>query len=149
MTKTVKPAAAMTMAVVEEPVAPVLAPAPVAVSEKPQTVQITETAIRTIHKMSALIRSGYIPESIDVWNATGMMSVTLHLGNPDAAMVEAAYIDVQTARELEEHQRQQEILAAAAQLVADREKAARKAEVEAEIAAQEKALAALRAAAAA
>lgn len=144
MTKEVKPAATMTTAVVEP-----TASAPAVVSDKPQTVQITDTATRAIHKMTALIRSGYLPASIDVWNATGMMTVTLLQGDPDAAMVEAAYVDVQTARELEEHQRQQEIERAAAQLVADREKAARKAAVEAEIAASEKALATLRAAAAA
>jgi hypothetical protein len=116
---------------------------------KPQLLTITDPTLTAIHKMTALIRDGYIPINIEMYGATGMVNVTLELGNPAPELVDAANADIQVALARQEHQRLADIEEAAARLVAERERAERKAEMAAKVAEAAATLATLQAAAAA
>jgi hypothetical protein len=117
------------------------------VTPKPQALALTGPMMTVMHKMTALIRKGYMPLTIEYFPASGHMHVTLEIGNPDPAFTEAAETDLAEAMQREEFQRQRDIEAAAEQLVKDRERAARKAEMDAKVSEAEAALAALKAAA--
>jgi hypothetical protein len=116
---------------------------------KPIMLTITDPTMTAIHKVTALIRDGYIPVSIEIYGATGIMNAVLELGNPDPALVDAANADIAVALERQEHQRMADIEEAAKRLVAERERAERKAVIDAQVAEAAANLAALQAAAAA
>jgi dipeptidase len=131
------------------PATEVATPAKLATAELPQFVEFTEPTLTAIHKLTALIRSGYIPLDIVSYGPAWGMTVTLTLGDPDKAIVEAAAVDIETARAKQAYDREKEIAAAAERLVQERDRAAREAAKQAEIKAAEAALAALKKAAAA
>lgn len=135
-----------TTAIVAPEAAPA-APAATIVQPKPDVMTLTGPAWTTMNKMAALIRMGYMPLSIESYHQTGHMHVGLQLGNPDPAFTEAANVDLAEAIQLAEIQRTRDIEAAAAELIREREKAARKAEMAVKVAAAEAALKALKAAA--
>ena len=133
------------------PAAPAVAPAQTVSATmqiKPQAVWITDSHMKALHKMTALCRDGYIPTEINAFGFTGMTNIVMERGDPEPTFVAEACTDVQAALEMEEHQRKMEIEAAAARLVAERERAERRQAMELQILAQEQALAVLRAQAA-
>jgi hypothetical protein len=132
MSKLIKPAATVTTDVIEQVTAAATA-APATMPIKPQIVRITDSHMKSLHKMTALCRDGYIPIEISAFGFTGMTNIVMQLGDPEPLFVAEANTDVQAALEIEAHQRQVAIEEAAAQLVADREKAAKQAAIAAEI----------------
>lgn len=123
-----------------------VAPTPKA---KPLMLAITDPIQTATHKMAALIREGYMPITIEMYPATGMMNVMLEIGSPLPELVDAANADIAVALERQEHQRTLDVEEAAKRLVAERERAERKAAIVAQVAEAAAKLAALQAAAAA
>lgn len=124
------------------------APATIA-QPKPQTITMTGPTWTLFNKMTALIRMGYMPATVENYHSTGSTHIVLVLGNPDPSFTAAAEAEVADAAQLDEIQRNRDIQEAAAQLVKDRERAAAKAEMAVKVAAAEAALKALKAAEAA
>jgi hypothetical protein len=102
------------------------------------------TMLPTLHKVAAAIRIGYVPADVQVFGHTGQIQVTLELGNPDLSFVEAVQADMADAMERERIHNEQAIEQAAIRLIAERERAAKQAEIAAEIEAAEKTLRALK-----
>ena len=111
---------------------------------RPESMELIGTMLPTLHKVAAAIRIGYIPTDLQVFGHTGQIQVTLELGNPDLSFVEAVHTDMAEAVERERIQNEQAIEAAAIRLIAEREKAAKQAEIAAAISEQEKTLRALK-----
>lgn len=127
----------------------VVAPAAAATTQsKPAMLCITGPIHPTLHKVTALARLGYLATHLEVYPATGHMTVNLEIGTPDPALVEAVNTDMAEALAREAYQREQEIQAAAVRIVEERERAARKAAQDVRIAEAEAALARLKAGAA-
>jgi hypothetical protein len=143
MTSTIKSAAAAVTTAITEAIAFV-----VPTKAKPTALTLIGPIHTVCHKMTASARLGYLVTGLNMYPATGQMSVTLEIGCPDPSLVEAVESDMAEALEVQDAQRLRDIELAAVQLVADREKAARKAEMDAKVAEAELALAALKAAAA-
>jgi len=119
---------------------------------KPDTLKLIGPTVSTLAKAAVHIRSGYIfsPDyAPQVFGPAGMISATLVLGSPEQYAIDAAEQESAEAMALQESHRLRDIQEAAAQLVADNERAARKLEMDKQVAAAEAALAALKAAAAA
>lgn len=115
-----------------------------AVQSRPFSIMLTGTSIPTLHRVAVAVRLGYVPVDIQLFGHTGQISLTLELGNPDPAFAEEVHAEMADAVERERHQNEKAIEEAAIRLVAEREKAARQAEIAAAIAEQEKALRALK-----
>jgi hypothetical protein len=128
------------------PAAPA-APAPTIVQPKPQTISMTGPTWSIFGKLTALVRMGYMPMTIENYPATVSTHIVLVLGNPDAAATAAAEAEVDDAAALAEIQRIRDIQTAADQLLKDRERAAAKAEMAVKVAEAEAHLKALKAAA--
>lgn len=117
---------------------------------KPETLKLIGPTVPTLAKAAVHIRNGYIfsPDLVpEVFGAAGMIGVTLVLGSPEQYAIEAAEQESAEAMAVQERQRQRDIQEAAAQLVADNERAARKREMDKQVAAAEANLKALKAAA--
>jgi len=142
MTSKLKTAAAAVTTAITEAVATVMP-----TKAKPTTLTFIGPVHVVLHKMTAAARSGYLATGLDMFPATGQMRVSLEIGCPDAAVMESVEADMDNALANQEAQRQRDIELAAAALVEERERAARKAEHAAKVAAAEAALAELKAAA--
>jgi len=119
---------------------------------KPETLKLIGPTVPTLAKAAVHIRNGYIfsPDVVpEVFGAAGMIGVTLVLGSPEQYAIEEAAQESAEAMAAQERQRQRDIQEAAAQLVADNERAAVKAAAAVKVAAAEAALAAAKAAEAA
>lgn len=119
---------------------------------KPQSLRLIGPVLQVLEQMAAHIRSGYVPDielPVDLFGGSGALGLYLKLGDPQAQFIEAAKVATQEALVRQQAERQREIEDAAAQLVADRERAAARAVMEVQIAEQEATLKAMRAAAAA
>jgi hypothetical protein len=135
-------------------VAPEAAPAPARTihQPKPETLKLIGATVPTLAKAAVHIRNGYIfsPDVVpEVFGAAGMIGVTLVLGSPEQYAIEEAAQESAEAMAAQERQRQRDIQEAAAQLVADNERAAVKAAAAVKVATAEAALAAAKAAEAA
>ncbi|WP_305822584.1 hypothetical protein [Massilia brevitalea] len=120
---------------------PVAAPA---APSRPASMSLIGTMIPTLHKLVAAARQGYICTDLQIYGHTGQIMVNLERGNPDADLVEALQADMADVLEAERIQKEKAIEDAAIRLVAEREKAAKQAEIAAAIAEQEKTLRALK-----
>jgi len=128
------------------------APAPTKPTPKPTSLYLIGITGNVLAQAAAHIRAGYtfdLNAPIDVFAAAGTLGFTLKLGDPEAQFVEAAKTATEEAYAIEQVQQARAIEEAAARLVADRDRAAVKAQLDAKIAEQEAALKALKAAAAA
>ena len=117
---------------------------------KPETLKLIGATVPTLAKAAVHIRNGYIfsPDVVpEVFGAAGMIGVTLVLGSPEQYAIEEAAQESAEAMAAQDRQRQRDIQEAAAQLVADNERAARKREMDKQVAVAEANLKALKAAA--
>ena len=128
------------------PAAPA-APAPTIVQPKPQAISLNGPAWTALNKMTALIRMGYMPTTVQTYPTTGHMNIELQLGNPDPSFTAAAEVEVDDAAALAEIQRNRDIRAAAEQIVKDQTRAAAQAAMAVKVAQHEAELAAMKAAA--
>jgi glycine/serine hydroxymethyltransferase len=134
MSKASKPAAAMTMAVVEPPVA---------AEAKPQAVHIFKAIPHALAEAAVHIRAGMIFNTdmpVEVFGATGQISFHLVRGNPEQHYVDVAKVTSAEALDLERVTYERDVQAAAKQLIEDAARAAKKAEMEAAVAVQAEAL---------
>lgn len=127
------------------PAAP--APVPTIAQPKPQSISLNGPAWTALNKMTALIRMGYMPTTVQTYPATGHMNIELQLGNPDPSFTAAAEVEVDDAAALAEIQRNRDIRAAAEQIVKDQTRAAAQAAMAVKVAEAEAHLKALKAAA--
>lgn len=119
---------------------------------KPQSLRLIGPVLQVLEQMAAHIRNGYTPDTdlpVDLFGGSGSFGLYLKLGDPQVQFIEAAKVATQEALVRQQAERQREIEDAAAQLVADRERAAARAVMEVQIAEHEATLKAMRAAAAA
>ena len=136
----------------EAPEAPAPTPTRTIHQPKPETLKLIGATVPTLAKAAVHIRNGYIfsPDyAPEVFGPAGMIGVTLVLGSPEQYAFEAAEQESAEAMAIQDGQRQRDIQEAAAQLVADNERAAVKAAAAVKVAAAEAALVAAKAAAAA
>jgi len=141
MTKTNPAAAALTTDVVET------VTIAAAATPKAESLHIFAAIPHALSEAVVHIRSGMtfdVDMPIEVFGTTGQMSFYLKRGNPDAHYVEVAKESNAQAVEIESARYERQVAEAAAQLLADREKAAAQAAIAAEIEAAETALRALK-----
>jgi len=138
-----------TTAIIAPEATPAAAPVPTITPPKPQTMTLIGPVFETMHKITAHVRNGYMLMLVNNYPATGQLHAELELGTPLPMYLEAADADLAEAMQQAEIQRTRDIEAAAAELIREREKAARKAEMAVKVAAAEAALKALKAAEAA
>jgi hypothetical protein len=139
MTKTTKPAAEVTTEVVT---------ATIPAETQPRTLRLVGPTIPTLAQASVHIRRGYVFDNrmpLDVFAPTGSVAINLVLGTPEAHHVAAAEAATAEAMEIEVYQHQKEVEAAAARLLAERDKAAARAVIEQDIEKQKAAIEALQA----
>ena len=121
------------------------------ITKQPRTIQLSGMAYNAFSQAAALVRLGYVFDPAmpqQVFSQTGMAAFFMVLGTPDDHAVRGAHEAIADAAAAEEREYIKAVEAAAARLIDEREAAARKAEKDAEIAAAEAVLAALRKAAA-
>jgi len=141
MTKQTKPDAAVTTDVIEA----VTATAPALA--KAQSLHIVGAVPFALAEACVHIRNGMcFDESMpfELFGATGMLSFHLVRGTPDVRFVEIANESATAAVQKEAVQYERQIAEAAAQLLADREKAAAQAAIAAQIEAAEATVRALK-----
>lgn len=119
---------------------------------KPQSIRLLGPVLQVLEQVAVHIRNGYVPDielPVDLFGGSGNLGLYLKLGNPEARFVEAAKVATEEAMMRQQAQHERDIIQAAEQLIADRERAAARAAMEAQIAEHEATLKAMRAAAAA
>lgn len=139
---------------ITEPVAPApttQAPTVLTMGRLPFNIDLFGNSMTVFAQAAALIRFGYIftPSAPPMTYPNGNASVLLVLGSPDQAAFNDAKEAAETARAAEEADFEARVQSAAKHIVDTAAKAARQAELDAQIAEQKRALAALEAAAAA
>lgn len=121
-------------------------------SKQPRTVVLSGMAYNVFPQSVALARLGYVYDAAMppmVYPQTNMAILHMTLGAPDEFAVRGAREAVADAAATEEREFLKSVEAAAARMIEDQAKAARKTQQDAEIAAAEAALVALKKAAAA
>jgi hypothetical protein len=136
---------------ITEPAAPAPAPTVLTYGRLPFNIDLFGNSPTVFAQAAALIRFGYVftPSAPPMIYPNGNASVFLVLGSPDRAAFNDAKEAAETARAAEEADFEARVQSAAKQIVDTAAKAARQAELDAQIAEQKRALAALEAAAAA
>jgi hypothetical protein len=129
------------------PEAPAAAPVATITQPKPQTMTLIGPVFETTHKITALVRKGYMLMLVNTYPATGQLHAELQLGTPLPMYLEAADTDLAEAIEQAEIQRTRDIREAADQLVKERNRAAAQAAMAVKVAQHEAELAAMKAAA--
>lgn len=119
---------------------------------KPQSLRLLGPVLQVLEQMAAHIRNGYTPDTelpVELFDGRGALGVYLRLGDPQPQFVQVAKAATEEAMMRQQAQHERDIIEAAEQLIADRERAAARAIIDAKIREQEATLAALKAAAAA
>jgi hypothetical protein len=120
--------------------------------QKPQTLELVGPIPSVLAQLCAHVRSGFTLDMdayMHLFGGNGNIALILKQGDPDLQFVQAAKLAAQEALERQQAQHERDIEERAAQLVADRERAAARAAMEVQIAEHEATLKAMRAAAAA
>lgn len=133
------------------PVPEVLTQTVIDMSKQPRTIQLSGMAFNAFPQAAALARLGYVFDPAmpqQVFPATGMAAFFMVLGSPDEYAVRGAREAIADAAAREELEFSKAVEDAAARMLDERAATAAKAVKDAEIAAAEAALAALRKAAA-
>ena len=118
-----------------------------ATAPKAESLHIFAAIPHALSEAVVHIRQGMtfdVDMPIEVFGTTGQMSFYLRRGNPDAHYVDVAAESNTQAVEMERARYERQVAEAAAQLIADREKAAAQAAIAAEIESAETALRALK-----
>lgn len=151
MTKTAKVTPAVVVPDAAAPAPEVMTQTFIDITQQPRTIQLSGMAYNAFSQAAALVRLGYVFDPAmpqQVFSPSGMAAFFMVLGTPDDHAVRGAHEAIADAAAAEEREYIKAVEAAAARLIDEREAAARKAEKDAEIAAAEAVLAALRKAAA-
>lgn len=130
---------------------PVATPTVLTMGRLPYNISLFDNALKVFAQSAVLIRAGYIymPGTSPLMFPNGTASVMLSLGSPDQAAYDDAKAAADSERAAEEAEFEARVQAAAKQIVDAAAKAARDAEIQAQIAEQKRTLAALEAAASA
>lgn len=111
--------------------------------QKPYTVHIHDYSAIALAQAAVHIRNGYVFDPSadpEFFPANGQIRISLVLGTPEQDAISAAAATTAQALEQQEAERERDIQAAARQMLEDADRAAKKAELDAQIAAQTKAL---------
>lgn len=130
------------------PEAPVAIPTVLTMGRLPYNISLFDDALRVFAQSAVLIRAGYVymPGTSPLLFPNGTASVMLSLGTPEQAAYDDAKAAADSARAEEEAEFEARVQAAAKQIVDAAAKAAREAEILAQITEQRRTLAALEAA---
>lgn len=119
------------------------APAPAVQFNKPYIISYMDYSAAALAQAAVHVRNGYVfSPDIDpeFFTATGQLAVTLVLGTPDQIAVQKATSSTTEAIEMQQAIHEREVEAAARKMMADIQRDAAKAKLDAEIEEQTKAL---------